>query len=151
MDKKFTLLTTGILILFIGFVVIFLNKAIANNESMEGMPGMSENDMEGMKDQEVHDLSQSDLLKDLNNPDVTIVDIRELNLYQKSHIPNSINIPFGDFQSRFQELDSNKNIILVCHVGSMGESSGQFLLQQGFQHVSNLSDGMAEWSGSLEN
>jgi rhodanese-related sulfurtransferase len=143
MNKKITLVSSLIVILFIAFVVVYVSKSMANNESM---PGMSNNgDMN-----KVHNINQSDLLKSMNKTDVTIVDIREPYLYSKSHIPNSINIPFADFQNRFKELDSNKNIILVCHEGSMGEAGGQLLLQNGYKHVSNLAGGMAQWSGPLE-
>jgi rhodanese-related sulfurtransferase len=146
MNKKITLASIGIVILFIAFVVVYVNKSMANNESMAGMSGMSDNgDMS-----KVHNINQSDLLKSMNKTDVTIVDIREPYLYSKSHIPNSINIPFADFESRFKEIDSNKEIILVCHEGSMGEASGQLLLQNGYKHVSNLTGGMAQWSGPLE-
>ncbi|WML43197.1 rhodanese-like domain-containing protein [Neobacillus sp. PS3-40] len=149
MTKKVTLITVGIAILFIGFVIIYMNIAMAKNETMNGMAGMSENrDVKG-KDQEVHKIDQSYLLKEIKSTDVMIVDLREPNLYKKSHIPNSINIPFEEFQSKFQELDVNKTIILVCHMGPMGDASGQLLLQQGFKHVANLSGGMANWTGPL--
>jgi rhodanese-related sulfurtransferase len=139
MTKKVTLITVGIAILFIGFVIIYMNKAMAKNESMDGM-----------KDQEVHKIGQSDILKEIKNPDVVIVDLRESNLYKKGHIPNSINIPFEEFQDGAKELDPSKSIILVCHTGPMGDASGQILLQKGFQHVSNLSGGMAQWSGPID-
>jgi rhodanese-related sulfurtransferase len=150
MNKKVTLITMGIFIIFISFVIFFTTKSVAKNESMDGMPGMSESEMEDMEKHEVHNINQSDLIKEIKNPEVIIVDIREPSLYEKSHIPNSVNIPFEEFQKRFKELDPKKNIILVCHVGSMGEASGQLLLEQGFQHVSNLSVGMAQWTGPIE-
>jgi rhodanese-related sulfurtransferase len=151
MNKRIKIITTAIFVLFISFVVIFVNKSIAKNASMTGMPGMSENDdMEEMDHSVVHFLTEADLLKEVNKSDVTIVDLREPDLYKKGHVHNSINIPYADFQTRFRELDSNKSIILVCHIGQMGDVSGQFLLEQGFQHVSNLSGGMGKWTGPLE-
>jgi rhodanese-related sulfurtransferase len=147
MNKKVAIITSGVIILFISFIVIYTNKSMAKNESMDGMPGMSESEM---KNHKVHNINQEDVLKELKNADVTIVDLREPSLYEKGHIPNSINIPFEDFQNRYKELDPNKNIILICHVGTMGEASGQLLLDQGFQHVSNLSGGIAKWTGPIE-
>ncbi len=152
MNKKMMIITTAIVLLFISFVIIFVNKSMAKNESMAGMPGMSQNgDKKETKTSEVQSLDQTKLVKYLNKSDVTIVDVREPAAYKKSHIPNSINIPFEDFQKRYHELDSNKFIIFVCHTGGMGEASGQLLIQQGFQHVGNLSGGMAKWSGPIEN
>lgn len=152
MIKKMTLIITVGAVLFIGFVMIFVNKSMANNQSsMAGMPGMSQNGEKKETSQEVKSITQSELVKYLDQSDVTIVDLREPVAFRKSHIPNSINIPFADFQDRFHELDSNKLIVLVCHVGSMGEASGQLLLQQGFKHVDNLTGGMAKWSGPVAN
>jgi rhodanese-related sulfurtransferase len=147
MNKKVTIISISVIIIFISFVVIYTNKSVAKNEDMDGMPGMSESEMENQK---VHKINQENVLKEIKNTDVTIVDLREPSLYQKGHIPNSINIPFEDFQNRYKELDPNKNIILICHVGSMGEASGQFLLEKEFQHVSNLSGGIAQWTGPIE-
>jgi rhodanese-related sulfurtransferase len=146
MNKKMALITSVIVLLFITFIVVYVNKSMAKSESMAGMSG----DMKGMKSGEVHNIDQSYLVKAINKSNVTIVDIREPYLFEKSHIPNAINIPFADFESRFKELDSNKEIILVCHEGSMGEASGQLLLQNSFKHVSNLTGGMDQWSGPLE-
>lgn len=152
MNKKITLIITIMAILFIGFVIVFVNKSMANNQSMAGMPGMTQNgDMKDSKSLEVPSIDQNELVKYLNDPDVIIVDVREASGYTKGHIPNSINIPFEDFQKRYNELDSNKTIILVCHSGGMGKASGQFLLQQGFQHVANLDGGMAKWTGQVVN
>jgi len=147
-----SLIITVIAIVFIGFVIIFVNKSMAKNESMAGMPGMFQNeDKKENKTAELQTMDQAGLLKDLDKSDVTIVDVREPASYKRGHIPNSINIPFRDFQKRYNELDSSKLIILVCHTGGMGEASGQLLLQKGFQHVANLSGGMAKWSGLIEN
>jgi rhodanese-related sulfurtransferase len=152
MNKKMTLIISVIAIFFVGFIIIFVNKSMAKNESMAGMPGMPQNgDMKEMKAEEPHSMDQSELLKYLDKSDVTIVDVRESTAYTKGHIPNSVNIPYADFQKRYTELDSNKLIVLVCHSGGMGKASGQFLFQQGFQHVANLSGGMAKWTGPVEN
>lgn len=152
MNKKISLITTVISILFIGFIIIFVNKTMAKNNNMPGMPGMSQNgDMKETKTAEPLSLDQDGLLKYLDYPNVTIVDVREPAAYGRSHVSNSINIPYKDFQKRYNELDSNKLIILVCHSGGMGKASGQFLLQQGFQYVANLSGGMAKWLGPVVN
>lgn len=150
MNKKVYLIITVFAIIFISFVIILVNKSMSNNESMAGMPGMSQNgNTKDTKTPAVQSIDQTELLKYLNDPNVIIVDVRESSGYKKGHLPNSINIPFQDFQKRYKELDSSKFVIFVCHSGGMGKASGQFLLQQGFQHVANLSGGMAKWSGTV--
>ncbi|MDP4163985.1 MAG: rhodanese-like domain-containing protein [Bacillota bacterium] len=102
-----------------------------------------------MASKEVQPIGEADMEKYIGNSDVSIVDLRESDLYRDGHIQGAINISFAEFQSRMKELDPKKSVILVCHVGPMGEASGQLLLQNGFHMVSNLSGGMANWNGKL--
>jgi rhodanese-related sulfurtransferase len=143
MKKKTTLILTLICLFFAGSVIFYTNSSLGKSGNTEKMAGKSNSI--------VSPITQPELIKYLNKPDVTIVDLREPVGFQKSHIPNAINIPFEDFQKRYHELDSSKLIVLVCHVGSMGDASGQLLLQKGFKHVVNLSGGMAKWSGPVTN
>ncbi|MDP5277049.1 rhodanese-like domain-containing protein [Chengkuizengella axinellae] len=94
-------------------------------------------------------MSQQQLINELNGLDTVIVDLREEILYEEGHIPGAVNIPFAEITTRFTELDKNKKIIFVCHTGNMGESSSQFLIKNGFSDVANLSGGMAGWSGPI--
>jgi rhodanese-related sulfurtransferase len=147
MNKKMKLIILGVGLVFASFVIIFASKSItAENDSMEGMPGMSEEEMANM---EVYSMTPEELKKELNNNEIVIVDIREPHLYKKGHIPNAINIPFGQFQQRFHELDANKQIVIVYHIGEMGMEAGQYLLENGYMHVANLVGGIAQWDGPL--
>lgn len=74
-----------------------------------------------------------------------IVDLREPDLYNQGHIPGAILIGFADFEKKYTQLDKNSTIILVCHMGSMGEAAGQFLISKGYSHVYNLTGGMRAW------
>jgi rhodanese-related sulfurtransferase len=141
MKKKMTMIATLICLFFVGSVIYYFNSSMGKSGNTEAMTGKSSSS--------VRAISQPELIKFLNKPNVTIVDLREPTGFNKSHIPNAINIPFEDFQKRYHELDSSKLIVLVCHVGSMGDASGQLLIQKGFKHVVNLSGGMAKWSGPI--
>ncbi|ALC92625.1 hypothetical protein AM500_02710 [Bacillus sp. FJAT-18017] len=95
-------------------------------------------------------MNSSDLEKSINHPDTVIIDLREFELYQNGHIPGAINVPFYELQNRLAELDPNKHIILVSDEDGKGDSSSEFLIQEGYQHVSNLLGGMENWAGELE-
>jgi len=79
-----------------------------------------------------------------------IVDLREPDLYKAGHITGAKNIPFEEFDRRFDELDPQAKIALVCHSGPMGEISGTLLAERGYSKVSNVRGGMAAWRGKLE-
>lgn len=92
-------------------------------------------------------LDQQEVIEMIDNPNVLIVDVREDYLYEKSHIPNAVNIPFTEIEQRYQEIDKNKEIVFVCHSGPMGEASSQLLTNKGYKNVANLIGGMAGWTG----
>ncbi len=95
-------------------------------------------------------LNVEQMNEELKTGEAVIVDLREPELYTKSHIPGSINIPFTEFQDRYQELSPDQRIIFVCHNGPMGEASSQLLVEKGYQHVANLVGGMADWKGLVD-
>lgn len=42
------------------------------------------------------------------------VDVRDLDVYQINHINGAVNIPFGEIETRYRELDPNQWIITYC-------------------------------------
>ncbi len=82
--------------------------------------------------------------------ELTIIDLREPELYRAGHIPGAKNIPFEQFDGRISVLDPDDRIALVCHTGPMGDVSGSLLAEKGYGKVSNLQGGMASWKGKLE-
>ena len=81
---------------------------------------------------------------------LTIVDLREPELYRAGRIPGAQNIPFDQFEQRMNELRPDARIVLVCHNGPMGDVSGSLLAERGYAKVSNLNGGMAAWDGRIE-
>ncbi len=79
---------------------------------------------------------------------LTIVDVREPELFAKGHIPGAINIPYDGAHSRvLKELSAKDRIVFVCHGGPMGDELGDLLIKNGYTSVYNLKGGMRGWSG----
>ncbi|MBI5468229.1 MAG: rhodanese-like domain-containing protein [Deltaproteobacteria bacterium] len=79
---------------------------------------------------------------------ITIVDVREPELFAKGHIPGAINIPYDGAHSRIlKELSPKDRIVFVCHGGPMGDELGDILIKNGYASVYNLKGGMRHWSG----
>jgi sulfur-carrier protein adenylyltransferase/sulfurtransferase len=74
-----------------------------------------------------------------------LIDVRENDERAESHIPGSIHIPLGDLPARITELDPDAQIILQCHAGGRSARATQFLMQQGFSDVANLTGGISAW------
>jgi len=81
---------------------------------------------------------------------IVIVDVREPELFAKSHINGAINIPYDDARPRIvKELSPKDRIVFVCHGGPMGDKLGHLLVQKGYPTVFNLAGGMKKWKGPV--
>ncbi|AXF57985.1 rhodanese-like domain-containing protein [Salicibibacter kimchii] len=96
------------------------------------------------------EINQNEVSAEIGEANVELVDLREKELYDEGHIPGAIHIPYDKFQQRYNELSDDNRIILICHTGSMGVDSADFLVNQGFDDVANFGGGMAVWEGPLK-
>jgi rhodanese-related sulfurtransferase/TusA-related sulfurtransferase len=77
-----------------------------------------------------------------------VLDVRESAEYAFNHIPNAISIPLGELEERFNELDYEKAIYVLCRTGNRSDYASQMLTKKGFKNVMNVMPGMNQWSGS---
>ncbi|WP_326542127.1 rhodanese-like domain-containing protein [Pseudorhodoferax sp.] len=81
---------------------------------------------------------------------VTVLDVREpAELATASVQPDGfalLAIPMGEIPARLGELDPAQPIACLCHHGARSMRVAQFLVQQGFEHVANISGGIDAWS-----
>jgi len=76
---------------------------------------------------------------------IILLDIRTEGKYKARHIPDAINIPLAELESRIGELDKSKNIIVYCKTGGRSSTASKTLVQNGFEHVYNMLGGIEEW------
>ncbi|MFC4558513.1 sulfurtransferase TusA family protein [Virgibacillus kekensis] len=106
-------------------------------------------------DEETKEETKHDAVTDLEElrskvdgeEDIAILDVREPAEYAFGHIPSSVNIPLGDLEERFNELNKDKEIHVICRTGNRSDLAAQKLTEKGFQDVRNVVPGMAEWQG----
>jgi len=79
-----------------------------------------------------------------------LLDVREPVEFDYAHIQNSVLIPLAHIPARFTELDPEQEIIVICHHGIRSLQAAQYLRQQGFRHVINLSGGIAAWASDCD-
>ncbi|SRX54362.1 putative adenylyltransferase/sulfurtransferase MoeZ [Aequorivita sp. CIP111184] len=82
------------------------------------------------------------------NDSVVILDSREPNEFNVSHIASAKNVGFNDFsleEKQLQKLKKNAPIIVYCSVGIRSEQIGEKLKKAGFTNVKNLYGGIFEW------
>jgi rhodanese-related sulfurtransferase len=82
---------------------------------------------------------------------LTLVDVREPELFAAGHVPGAINIPWpGVKDTAATRLDPAHAIVLICHGGPMGDDVAERLVAAGFTDVRNLAGGMRGWQGPLD-
>lgn len=75
-----------------------------------------------------------------------LLDVREPNEFQYGHITNSVLIPLNQIPNRLSELDTQQDIIVICHHGMRSQQAANYLAQSGFKNISNLTGGIDAWS-----
>jgi rhodanese-related sulfurtransferase len=80
------------------------------------------------------------------NDNIFLLDVREPFEFSYAHIENSVLIPLNDIPQNLQQIDFDKEIVVVCHHGIRSQQAAIFLAQVGFKNVRNLSGGIDAWS-----
>lgn len=75
-----------------------------------------------------------------------ILDVREPHEWRGGHIPGAHLIPLDDLPQRVNELDPNRELIVVCRSGNRSAYATLLLQQAGFTRVANLTGGMIAWA-----
>lgn len=97
-----------------------------------------------------HVISLDEVKSRYKEAGVQLVDVREPMEYAFGHIPGAISIPMGEMGERFGELDSNREIWVICRSGSRSDHACQLLAEKGFPTVKNVVPGMKDWDGETE-
>ena len=79
-----------------------------------------------------------------------IVDVREPNEYQINRIPDSELIPLGDVPKRYNELDPDEELVVLCKMGGRSAKAADFLRSVGFKRVLNLKGGILDWIDKVD-
>lgn len=77
---------------------------------------------------------------------ITLLDVREEDEYQESHIEGCVWIPLDEVQTRAEsELDKNANIVVYCAHGVRSLQAVMALRMMGFQKLRSLEGGIVAW------
>jgi len=98
-----------------------------------------------MKETTVQELKKK---KDRND-DFTLLDVREPHEYHISNIDGKL-IPLDDLPAELDELDKEKEIVVMCRSGGRSAQAVQLLEKKGFKNVSNLVGGVNAWAKEID-
>jgi len=82
-----------------------------------------------------------------NLSDFQVLDTREKEEFNVSHLQNSLWVGYDTFDiNSLEELDKEKPILVYCTVGARSQDIGEKLKKEGFKNVFNLYGGIIQWS-----
>ncbi len=79
-----------------------------------------------------------------------VVDVREPWEHRQGVIPGAVLLPLGQLPARFEELDRDRETVVVCAHGVRSADATLFLTARGFRQAKSMAGGMSRWSGSLQ-
>lgn len=76
-----------------------------------------------------------------------LVDVRERDEVAEAafDVPNIINIPLSEFEERWQEVPTDRDVVMVCRSGGRSLKATYFLMNHGYTRVVNMSKGILRW------
>lgn len=80
---------------------------------------------------------------------LAVIDVREVEEFNRGHIPNAINKPLSKLATEFNTLDKEQEYFIICQSGIRSAQASEFLSNNGY-HVINLLGGMSAWHGAIE-
>jgi len=99
--------------------------------------------------QRISFMSQEEVLRRITstNPGITLLDVRESDAFQRSHIPGAILIPRGQLELRVDALlpDPTARIVVCCQFGKISTLATATLRDMGFTRAIAMAQGMEAW------
>ncbi len=60
-------------------------------------------------------------------------------------VPNYMNIPLDQLEDRINEIPKGQEIVMVCRSGGRSLKATYFLMNAGYENVSNMDGGIIKW------
>ena len=79
-----------------------------------------------------------------------ILDVREPWEIQLCSLPDTVQIPMGSIQQRLDELDPDRETVVLCHHGIRSQHVAVYLQRSGFTQLHNLRGGINAWARELD-
>lgn len=99
---------------------------------------------------QIHAQQLAEWLADSKRPAPLLLDVRESWECELCQIPGSRHIPMHLVPMHCDELDSERDIVVICHHGGRSMQVAMFLERKGYGSVFNLMGGVEAWACDVE-
>ncbi|MCG2783828.1 MAG: molybdopterin-synthase adenylyltransferase MoeB [Anaerolineae bacterium] len=118
-------------------------------EEFCGVPGHDHESGSAGAEWDINAPQLASRLKDENPP--LLLDVREPHELQISALAGAVNIPLGTLAARLSELDSAREMVVLCKSGSRSARALELLASAGFKRIKNLQGGINAWAKEVDN
>jgi rhodanese-related sulfurtransferase len=80
--------------------------------------------------------------------DAYLLDVRDPDEWAAGHAPLAHHVPMMELLGRLDELPADRDVVVVCRVGSRSAQVVAYLQAHGWRRVSNLAGGMWAWQAA---
>jgi rhodanese-related sulfurtransferase len=94
--------------------------------------------------------SLQDWLQDASRPAPLLLDVREAWEFEFCALPGASLLPVAQSPGGFGELEPDREVVCICHHGMRSMNAANFLVQQGFGRVYNLTGGVHAWAREVD-
>lgn len=100
--------------------------------------------------QQLHVQQLAEWLADESRPNPVLLDVREQWEMELCQLAGSMHIPMHLVPMRCEEIDADRDVVVICHHGSRSLQVAMFLERKGFGSVFNLMGGVDAWAGEVD-
>ena len=85
-----------------------------------------------------------------SSSDTVIVDVREKDEFDESHIPDAVHMSRGMVELEVEEKFPDRNTTIICHCGGGGRSAlaAESLQKMGYKNVRSMAGGFKAWKAA---
>ncbi len=98
--------------------------------------------------EKINTWSVQELKKHRKEDSIFILDVRDINNWEKNHIEGSHHIYVGHLKKHLDEIPREKNIVVICDSGFKTSIASSILKMHGYEKVTNVLGGMMAWKNA---
>jgi rhodanese-related sulfurtransferase len=85
-----------------------------------------------------------------SSSDAVIVDVRDKDEFDDSHIPDAVHMSRGLIEYEIEERFPDRNTTIICHCGGGGRSAlaAESLQKMGYKNVRSMAGGFRAWKAA---
>jgi rhodanese-related sulfurtransferase len=98
----------------------------------------------------ITEISPTDAEQKAKGGSAVIVDVREKDEFDESHIPDAVHMSRGTVELEVEDKFPDRNMMIICHCGGGGRSAlaAESLQKMGYKNIKSMAGGFKAWKAA---